>query len=369
MAIVRLTSEEVTASSVNVLGLDGGVADFETPEAIAAALRRAASFTCPASPRHLIQVVEESWRGLAAADSSDSTSGSQVEAILDSLVAHGDLIEAPILDEDRRTSYRTLFLAPPAYVRVSETSCLLLGIRAEGLDLLDNVLADRMHHEIHVRRLFIGREEDPALMLSSFGLREITSEQWLKHPPICAPEMLVSEYNARLGSAGPSGGIEGCRILDPAKRVTYYRGRWREPGKKDTGRYVARRPVEFGPDVWCYAEFQAGTVQRVVDLAWRHSLDRACDEAWRLQAALDRLSGNAQRVRVEHPRGINDPLLHLYSPIPSWAQRRLNALGRALPKRRGSLMSYSVSEDQLANEVAFLAETMWIARFEQGEER
>ena len=368
MGIVNLSPEQVSAASVELLGFDGEIADFGTPEAIAAALRRAASFTCPASPRHLIQLVVESLRGLVPVNSSGEDLAVRLETILDSLIAHGDLVEAPIRDEDRGPSYRTLFLAQPSYVRVSRTSCLLLGIRAEGLDLLDEALTERLNHEVHVRRLYIDPDEDPALILGSLGLRELTTEQWLNPPATCAPEALLSEYDVRLSSAGPSGSVKGCRILDPSQPVTYYRGRWREPGKRDTGRYIARRPVDFGPDVWCYAELQEGTVQSVIDLPLRHDLDRACDEAWRLQAAIDRLSGNAQRVGIEHPMG-TEPLLHLFSPVPCWAQRRLDAIGRALPKRRGSLFSYSVSEDQLAEEVAFLAKNMWIVRFDQSAER
>ena len=368
MGIVGLSHEQVSASAVELLGFDGEIADFGTPEAIAAALRRAASFNCPASPRHLIQLVVESLHGLVPVNSSGEDLAVHLETILDSLVAHGDLVEVPIRDEDQGTSYRTLFLTQPSYVRVSRTSCLLLGIRAEGLDLLDEALTERVNHEVHVRRLYIDPDEDPALILGSLGLREVTSEQWLNPPATCTPEVLLSEYDARLSSAGPSGSVKGCRILDPSEPVTYYSGRWREPSKRDSGRYIARRPVEFGPDAWCYAELQDGTVQSVVDLPLRHDLDRACDEAWRLQAAIDHLSGNPQRVGIEHPTGI-EPLLHLFSPVPCWAQRRLDAIGRALQKRRGSLFSYSVTEDELVEGLAFLADNLWIVRFDQGAER
>ena len=103
----------------------------------------------------------------------------------------------------------------------------------------------------------------------------------------------------------------------------------------------------------------------VVDLPMRHRLDRACDEAWRLQAAIDCLADNPQRVRVQQRTG-NLAVLHLLSPIPSWAQRRLDAVGRALPRQRGSLISYSISDEQLEEELSFLAQTMWIDPDDQG---
>ncbi len=366
MELKRVTPEQVAAASVETLGLDSEIADFGTPEVIAAALRRAASFTCPASPRHLTRVVEESLRGLVPIDPAVESSESSVRGMLEKLVAYGDLIEAPVSDEERGISLRTLFLGQPAYVRVSAASCLLLGVPAEGLTLLEEALMERMDHEIHVRRIYLEPGEDPANILASAGLRELTVDQWLKHPRRCSADVLLSEYDARLTSAGPSGTIEGCRILDPSKSVLYYSGRWRAPTRKDAGRYVVRRPLEFGPGAWCYAELHEGEVRKLVDLPLSQRLDRACDEAWRLQAAIDHLAGRPQKVRVQQRQGAYSPLLHLSSPIPSWAQRRLDALGRALPRQRGSLISYSISEEQLQEELTFLAETMWTETDYQG---
>lgn len=369
MGIVRITPEQVAAASVELLGLDNEIADFGTPEVIAAALRRGASFNCPASPRLLTHIVEETLHGLVPAGPFDESPGSPVRAMLDALVGYGDLLETPVADEERNTSHRTLFLGQPAYVQLSATHCLLLGVRAEGLALLDETLMERIDYETHIRRIYLDPGEDATTMLGSAGLRELTVDQWLEHPPTCTPGVLLSEYDTRLASAGPSGTIEGCRILDPSEPVNYYSGRWRVPRQKDTGRYVARRPLEFGPDAWCYAELTDGEVHRVVDLPAGHRLDRACDEAWRLQAAIDWLAGNPQRVRVQRRPDGNPAVLHLSSPIPSWAQRRLDALGRALPRQRGSLISYSVSDEQLEEELAFLAQTMWTEQDLQGGKR
>lgn len=366
MGLRRVTLEQVAAVSAETLGFDGEIADFGTPEVLAAALRRAASFTCPASPRQLTRIVEESLRGLVPADSADEVAGSSVRAMLENLVAHGDLIETPVADEDRGIFHRTLFLAQPTYVRVAPASCLLLGVPAEGFALLEETLMERIDHEIHVRRIHIDPGEDPATLLGSAGLRMLTMDQWLDHPPQCEASVLLSEYDAQLTSAGQSGSIEGCRILDPYKPVSYYRGRWRAPARKDIGRYVARRPQEFGPDAWCYVELGEGEVRGLVDLPLRHQLDRACDEAWRLQAAIDCLAGRPQKVRVQQRRGADPPLLHVLSPIPSWAQRRLDALGRALPRHRGSLMSYIFTEEQLQIELSFLRQIMWIESENQG---
>src|SRR3546814_6782676 len=56
---------------------------------LASALRRAAGHLCPCSPRTLVSAIAELHRGLAQDDAFEA----QVEDILDSLVAHGDLLE------------------------------------------------------------------------------------------------------------------------------------------------------------------------------------------------------------------------------------------------------------------------------------
>lgn len=365
MGLARLTPQQVTERAVHALGLDSTIADLSTPEVLAAAVRRAASFSCPTTPRAMSRVVEESLQGLVDEDGT-ADSVSPVREMLDRLVGYGDLVEAPVDDDERGTSHRTLFLAQPAWVHVSPTTCLLMGVRADGIALLDDDLMSRVEHDGHVRRLELLEHEVAGALLGSVGLREVTEEQWLDRPPTCAPEALVRVYDARLASAGPSGSIEGCRILDTALPVSYYRGRWRAPTKRDTGHYVARRPVQFGADAWCYASLHRGEVIQLLDLPVQGRLDRACDEAWRLQAALDCVAGAPQEVRVAHSPMSGRVVLHLRSPVPSWSQRRLDAVGRPLPKQRGSLISYGLDEGQIEVELSFLARTMWIELDDEG---
>jgi hypothetical protein len=286
--------------------------------------------------------------------------------MLENLVAYGDLVEAPVDDEDRGTAQRMLFLGQPAFVRISATACLLMGIRADGLALLDDTLMERVDHDAHTRRLTLAAGEDPSLLLGALALREIGEEQWLDRPPTCQPDALVNEYAVRLRSAGPSGSIDGVRILDPSLPVTYYRGRWRTPTRRDAGDYIARRPLQYGADGWCYAELKAGEIVRLLDLPVRHRLDRACDEAWRLQAAIDCVMGNPQRVRVTPAPIVGRVTLQILSPIPSWAQRRLDAIGTPLGAQPGSLVSYGLDERQLEAELTFFAQTMWIQVDDQG---
>ena len=194
---------------------------------------------CPTLPRHLVLAVEEAMRGLVSLERSDDDELS-VRVLLEALVAYGDLVEAPLEDESGNFR-RVVFLGPPSYVTVSSTTVLLVGVRGEGLALLDESLSERVEHQVHVRRIHLEQSDDADTLFRSSGLRERALDQWLEHPRFCPPRDLFEVYSERLDAAGPSGTIEGCRILDPETSPTYYRGRWRSPMRKDSGRF--RRPA------------------------------------------------------------------------------------------------------------------------------
>src|SRR5690348_1340711 len=59
-----LSSEGVQALAVNSLGLDAEVIDLQSPEAIAALVRRAASFCAPCAARVLRDAVLRALHGL-----------------------------------------------------------------------------------------------------------------------------------------------------------------------------------------------------------------------------------------------------------------------------------------------------------------
>lgn len=354
MGIARVAAHEVAVASVSVLGFDPSSADLSTPEVLASAIRRAASFSCPISPRALREMVVGSLRELTHSD--DVTE--DVEEMITKLVAHGDLVEAPIEDPVSGRETRTLFLAAPAFVRISSSDILLLGIRASGIGLLDDERLQVVRHDGHVRRVQAAENVGPSLVEAD--LEELPEAHWLRRPPSSTAAELATDYLARLRSAPIAGTIHGVRVLDPTRSPSYYRGRWRPPSAKDTGRFVIRREVEFGADAWCFADLRGGVVERLIDLPVHDRLARACDEAWRLQAAIDELSGTSQQVRVTTDTSMSVAVLDFFSPLPSWAQRRLDVVGRAVPKRRGSLFSYELRQAAVSDELLVLREMMWI---------
>lgn len=352
MGVEVITPAEAAASAVSTLGLDPDSVDVTGPEALAASLRRAASFLSPVAPRGLIRAVDDA---ISSMTGYTADTRAALEATLDALVAYGDLLELPVQDEVRR---RQLFLGPPAFIRRASGSCLLVGIRAEGAPLLSDDLMARVEYDSHVRLLPDG--DSAAERLLEEGLLELQADHWLRTPrPQTAAECL-GDYDARIAAVGDSGVIEGVRVIDPAQPPTFYRGRWRAPKKGDTGLFVARRPQGYGAELWCVVEVVDGAVRRGVDLPLGLEIAPGADAAWRLQAAIDSLAGRPQRFAMRPASHDGASVLDLFSPIPSWAQRRLDVVGTPIMRSRGALFSYALPTVELSEEIDFLQEMMWL---------
>jgi hypothetical protein len=354
MGLERLEPQVVSAEALAALCLEEGFA-LDSAEALAASLRRAASFLCPATPRALLASVSEALSGLP--DLSASERKERLRTLLDSLIAHGDLIELPL--DDIGGSRRHLYLGPPSFVR-RDGDFLLIGIRPEGAPILDrermHMIEDRGHAQM-LRTEEIDEVED---LLLTEGLLALSQEQWLRAPRQKTAEELLDDYRARLSAAGPAGEIEGIEILDPESDVRYYRGRWRSSTRKDDGEILIRRPQTFGANLWSFAAVSGGVVEKLIDLPVEGALASAADEGWRLQAALDRIAAVPQIIRA---RQATDPLtgvLDLFAPLPSWAQRRLDLVAEPAPPSSGALFSYLVSEVDLDEEIRFLEKMMFV---------
>lgn len=356
VAIEILDQIHAARLCVDQLGLDGDAVALDSPEALAAALRRAASFLCPTGPGRLITAVEKTVRELV--DPGDGMRA-ELETVLDAIIGYGDLLELRVRDESQGTGDQ-LYLGPPGFVGRQSGSFLLLGVRPEAAPLAGEEVVPFIEHRRHVRSVKARSDVDVEELLLASGLRPVAPNVWLRAPRDEDPQSLIEGYDARLAVAGPSGEIEGLRILDPATPVSYYRGRWRPPTASDDGRFVARRPQAFGADLWCYAELAGGSSSRLLDLPIDANLNRGCDEAWRLQAALDAVSGNPQELRVRVAGGEAEvEILDVFSPIPRWLQRRWDSL--ATPTRSaGALFSYSFAAEEWAEEVDFATRRLWL---------
>jgi hypothetical protein len=103
----------------------------------------------------------------------------------------------------------------------------------------------------------------------------------------------------------------------------------------------------------------AGAPTRFLDLPLLSNQWRGCDEALHLQAALDHELGRPQVMQLEPLAGSTDRRLRLYSPVPLWAQRRLDCFGRR-DMVKGCLFAYRLPEADALQETDFLGQAMWL---------
>lgn len=356
----RLTAEEVHAQKIIELGLDPEALDLTTPEGLAGALRRAASYLCPCSATTLVRAVVRPLRGLVP-DMEEAKE--LVEATLEAMISHGDVLEQPEVQDGAPTARVLLYAAPASFVVRQSGLVVLLGLAADQLSPLPMELEHRIQYLGHVRRLTPSSPtEDLRCELRQLGLLELSSGAWLKRPKPCTASQAVAMSDRVLDIVPPSRDIPGLLLLDPTKPVQYYRGRWTQP-KAQTGRFVARRQQAYGADLWCYVHLMQGQPERMIDLPQRGSRWRGCDEAWHLQMAIDAVRGAPQGFRVT-PSG-DAVILEFFSPVPAWARRRWDALGEPIP-RAGSLFAYRIPKAEVDEERRFMREALWLEEIATG---
>lgn len=352
----QLTAADVHALKVAELGLDPEAVDLTAVEALAGALRRAAGALCPCTPATLVRSVVRPLRGLVPTTEAIKES---VEDTLEAMVAHGDLLEHRDIEQDSRVdSASLLYAAPPSFVRRASGTVLLLGMASSRSAALPSELESRVQYVSHVRRLHAQPGQDLRLDLTQYGFVERPEEKWLTLPDQRTPAQLIAELNAMLDATSPSRDVPGLSLLDSTRPVHYYRGRWVD-AKSQTGRFVARRAQAYGADRWCYVEVRGGHPERLVDFPLGGSRWRGCDEAWRIQLALDAERGAPQRFRLR-PGPTGTHVLELFSPLPMWARRRWDAVGEPTPAS-GCLFAYILPDAELTEERRFSRDVLWLA--------
>lgn len=343
------------AEVVQALGVGSSRTTLSSVEAVAASIRRAAGFLCPCPPAALRWAVLETYRGLI--DAEDQIPD-RVEETLGALVAYGDLLELDVQEDEAASRGRMLSLAAPAFVPLTKGTVLLVGLVPDSVSVLPAGLESRVEHVRHQRRLSVRPGEDLRSELRQFGLMEMSSGIWMKAPDRELPVDHKTRLDRLLDRAPRAGEISGLSVLEPSSSVGYYRARWTSPGSR-TGRFVARRPRAYGSEVWCYVELIDGNPHRLLDLPVSGSRDRGCDEAWRLQAAVDAVRGAPQRFKINESQ--NGWTLDLFSPVPMWAQRRWDCIGEPVSSSRGALCSYLIDAGNVADEVQFATDQLWLA--------
>lgn len=319
---------------------------------LAASLRRAASLMCPTTPSALILAIKNVLEPLSPID-DDS-----LQETLDALVNLGDLVESVEQPFGRRQ--RVIYLGQPRFIQRRSGELIIFGTRPDNLPLIGDSLRNRVQETGYLRRIVKPDSEVHAL-LETYGVIEITEARWMESPePVEAAEF-VKAYVRELNQQSQSGHIDGLRILDPKSSPSFYRGRWRPPAASDTGTFLARRSQGYGSDLWCFVELSTGEHHKLLDLPLAHTPGvRGCDEAWRLQAAIDAVNGNPQHLTIQRT-GRGRVQLGLPAPPPKWLQRRWDLLGEPV-HIPSTLFAYEFAAEDTRDEAAFACTHLWMTK-------
>jgi hypothetical protein len=344
----------ITAASLGARGSD--VRDLLKP-----ALRRASYLLAPCSASDLVRFVAEPLSPLGELHQ-------ETEAELQDLVAYGDIFEMRRIDGDPwDTPNVVLRPAPPAFVMRSKTQAFILGVGGDYPSPLPAELSASLDDTGPVRILDCPDDEDLAGHLREFGLTELREQAWLRIPPVASAADHIDDWRGRL-TATPTNAsaVPDLEVIDAARPSSFYNGRWRAPRQADTGLFVARRPQVFGGKLWCVVELAAGQPTRLLDLHPSDGFLRPCDQAWRLQAALDAVQGTPQQVTIIEEAATTH--LAFGGPLPSFAERKL-ALVATKSRAPHCLFRFSSSTASLQEEIAFLQSILWMQPIRDGGKR
>lgn len=362
MVIAEISADEVLKISRETLGLSALSDDMTDDAMLASSLRRAAGILCPCSPSTLVAAVLESLQYLIE---DNGTMAKRVEDAVEGLVICGDLLELnQVTTDDPAVKGTWVFAAPPSFVVRPSGSIFLIGIAPDEATPLPASLNARVAHQGFERVLTPQASEDLPSVLRDLGLLQLSEPVWLKAPKPESATKLRGDMLRQLTAQPSSGAIADISILDPARNVDYYVGRWVNP-RKESGNYVARRPQAYGAALWGFATLKDGGVTSFLDFPLKRTRWRGCDIAWHLQMAIDQCRGTPQLYRRRPALG--GACLDFFSPLPLWAQRRLAILGRPAPREK-CLFSYWIPQRELASEEEFLQERLWLSPREKSEE-
>ena len=297
--IARVTATEVLAGCRDTLAVpDNGGATLDE-DLIATLARRSAGIHCPCSRATLRTSLLECMYGLPT--NYDSLPAAINDAI-EALIVGGDLLElADVVIDDSDVKQTWVFAAPPSFVIRPSGSVFLLGIVPDHDTFLPSTLAGRVLQRGYTRVLEPEPGEDLPCQLRELGLQQLSNSAWLRSPRTEDPTDMLSRHQQLLASQPPITGIPDIQILDSARPVTYYRGRWTDPTNHD-GMFIARRPQEFGSPIWCLVELREGEPVRLLDFPLARTRWRGCDAAWYLQAAIDHCRGHSSTLPSNRQR-------------------------------------------------------------------
>jgi hypothetical protein len=323
---------------------------------IAQSLRRAAFNAAPCTAQGLRSLV---FAALTPLTQDLEPFKTVLEETLEDLIAIGDLLE---MRTDINGVEVVLRPAPPAFVARRDGTFIVLGVA--GDEITPTMQQKLIQQESGLRCVRPIDMQGFRAELLDLGLIELSERVWLFAPASQSAAAVVANWTAKLPIDTKPEEIEDLEILDTALPTSFYKGRWAIIRANHFGLFVGRRHQRFGAPLWCLVDVKDGIVQRLTDIRTKDSRARDCDEAWRLQAAIDAAAGTPQKVLV-FENGLTS-ILAFQGPLPTWAARRLSFIGERVVMPR-ALLAFSVSNDNVESELQWLDENLWLARVDGGE--
>ena len=323
---------------------------------IAQSLRRAVFIATPCSTRNARNLVEAALAPLADAHEGLEE---RIGRVLEDLIATGDILE--MRRENPDGSELVLRPAPPSFVRRGDGTFILLGVA--GDEITPTVDTTVTFRSSGLRTIIPSDPAACSIALLDLGLIELTATMWMHSPAATTASEFLQGWLARLPTTIHPEKVDELEVLDTSTPTTFYNGRWRPLRDNDDGTYLARRPQKYGARLWSLVEVKSGMVHRLVDVHSKDARIRDCDEAWRIQAALDARAGAPQMVGVL--RENESAVLSFYSPLPAWAVRRLTMIGEQF-KPVGAMLGFRMTIQNVDDELRWLEETLWLARNDGG---
>ena len=355
MRAVALSAQDAAAQLAAEYGLAGSVG--LSRELLSCVMRSQLARMYPCSESSLLTACRNALSALAPdVDALDSAA----TAVLEDLHTCGDVVElarVTIAQADEQSQW--LVPVPPSFV-VRGKRAYLLGIASDNAPFLPEEHWQRIQHIGAARSIDL---DDGGLVsartLGVFGLRQLDETEWLGYKPKGSATQYVDQLRDRLRSSGVDGPLLGMKVLahQEADRRPYQR-RWVEDCTA-SGLHIARLEQPYGSPLWYLAELNSGQCRRSLLLPYHLERERACDQAWRAQLAIDASQGHAGSYAVQTDQG--KTVLKLDFPLPLIARRRLRFLGGP-SSRSDSPYTFAIPSIEEQAECRYLEEQLWLQR-------
>jgi hypothetical protein len=291
--------------------------------------------------------VRKTWLPLFGDNSLDA-----IEDALDQIVSSGDALELVTTEPVSDRSISMIFMAPPQFVEISDREIVLIGINPFVEDSLPPEIEERVTRRGIVKVLQVDPEDHSREILEQHGLISTLESDWLGLPVKRSGKSILTELDDRLDTQYFAGPLEDLTVVDPERSVKYYRGRWIS-GDDQSGRFIGRRPQQYGAHIWCYVSLSAEG-NRILDFPVGNHQTEGRDEAWHALLAQDHVNGHPQVATIKQVSS-DTAMMLLYSPVPGWAERRWSLVGHKVSPD-GALFGYIFDDAQAIEEAIFAEE-------------